>query len=88
MAGSSDDDGQVAREIVLAVLAREGGVSVSKNGDEITLAKGELADVYVRLPAKLGRNMLHRFSRRFGIEIHRFYVAETVAETQAASKRS
>jgi hypothetical protein len=78
---SSDEDGTVLREVALAVL-KASDVSVSKDGQHVTLARGGVVEAHM-LPDRVARNMLHRFSRRFGIEIHLFYAAAN-AKSEAA----
>ena len=65
------DVGAVSREGLLRVLA-ENDVSIDQEGEKFTFSNGEVIEAQ-ELPSRLPRRLVHRFSRLFGIAIHRFY---------------
>ena len=75
-------DGTVPREDVIAVLTSKGvSVSVYTNGDILPdMYRFEFnGDVETRvLPTRVGRYLLHYFSRKYGIAIHVFYHVEGI----------
>ena len=70
-------DATVSRDIVVKVL-RRGGVDVSREGNNFTLAKAGASIQTIVLPSHVGRKMLFRFQFKYGIPIHWFFHPEMI----------
>ena len=65
----------VHREIVIKVL-KAGGVDVSSDGDNFTLAKEGVPIQTIVIPLHVERKMLFRFQYRYKVPIHWFFNPE------------
>lgn len=72
MTTSSDEDGTVLRECVITVL-RAHGVSVTHKANGTFVIAKDARVEQQEFPERLARNMIHRLSRLYGIETHKFY---------------
>lgn len=76
---SSDDEGLVSRDVVIAVLGAHGVDCYPSGGhaEQLVLAKDGRYETQ-SFPPVVIRKMLHRLSRLFGVPIHHFYHPEAV----------